>query len=274
MQCRHACPGDDGICLSLGMIILIAESKTMSECARSIGGANLSKPVFETRAAAIMERLCEMPASEIARRGKLSPAMASRARLMALDFPDKSTGAKAAEAFTGVVFKALRYESLDASAKRFAGSNLRIVSSLYGWLRPDDIVKPYRLDFTMPLAPGDITFAAWWRDALTRRLSDELHASGCRDVLDLMPADAARCFNLKALGSDIRVWKADFRAVEGATVKSPHATRLKTLRGLLLHRILSEQIESPEALMTIESDDFIAEGTDPASPRHIIFTTA
>lgn len=256
------------------MIILIAESKTMSQCVRNIGVGNLRKPVFETEAASIMERLSEMSASEIARRGKLSPAMASRARLMALDFPDKSSGAKAAEAFTGVVFKALRYESLDAAAKRFAGSNLRIVSSLYGWLRPDDIVKPYRLDFTMPLAPGDTTFAARWRDTLTRRLSDELLASGCRDVLDLMPADAARCFNFKALNSDIRVWKADFRAVEGNTVKSPHATRLKTLRGLLLRRILSERISSPETLMAIESNDFIAEGTDPASPHHIVFTTA
>ena len=67
--------------------------------------------------------------------------MARKLRQMIYDFPYKESGCVAIEAFTGVVFKAFEYSSLSAQEKQITNRCVGIVSSLYGWLRPDDIIK-------------------------------------------------------------------------------------------------------------------------------------
>ena len=232
------------------MLILIAESKTMAPCCRDIPAAGLHDhtPLFEAEAAAIMRSLDDFDNAELCRKIKISPAMVANLRRMAYEFPNKSTGIQAIEAFTGVVFKAFDYPALTSDGQRRCCDSVRIISSVYGWLRPDDIIKDYRMDFA------------------------ELRDSGCRDILDLMPADAAKCIDRKQLPHDIRVWKAGFRIVDGPAVHTPHAGRLKTLRGLLLRQIISEGIAGPDGLLTLSTPDYMAE-PEPEGDS-IIFTTA
>ncbi len=138
----------------------------------------LHRPALDTQAGSIMESLRGMNAGELAAAVKISLPMARRLVRMIYDFPDKRLGGEAIEAFTGVVFRAFGYRLLDDDARRRACGHVRIVSSLYGWLRPDDIVKPYRFDFTTALAPGGRNFAAYWREYVTGCLLDELEACG------------------------------------------------------------------------------------------------
>lgn len=254
------------------MLILIAESKTMAPCDRGVDvSARTHSPVFDLQAADIMLPLVDVDNAELCRKIKISPAMAADLRRMAYDFHDKSVGLPAVRAFTGVVFKAFDYESLSAAEQRRCNDNVRIISSLYGWLRPDDIIKNYRLDFTARIAPDCGSLCNWWRRLVTDRLLAELCETGTADILDLMPADAAKCIDWKQLPPCIRVWKADFRQIDGASVRTPHAGRLKILRGLLLRQIIIESVADPDSLLTLISDEYMAE----PQPRgnNIIFTT-
>lgn len=257
------------------MLILIAESKTMIPCDtpvdRNIFTAHT--PVFIDRAAEIMGALTRMPADELAARTRLSAAMVSRLMLMARDFPDTGTGAPAGEAFTGVVFKAFGYGTLDAAARARTQEHLAIVSSLYGWLRPADIVKPYRLDYTTPAAPDGTALAAWWRGAVTARLLDTIAAGGHNAVIDMLPGDAARCIDWKAVKGHARVFKVDFREMgPGGATRTPHAGRLKTLRGLMLRHVMVNAIDTPEALAAAETDECLP--TPHGAPGTITFLTA
>lgn len=242
------------------MLILIAESKTMARCEGAVDrGAYLThRPVLEDEAGRIMSSLREMNAGELAERLRLSLPMVRKLQQMVYEFPNKSTGSEAIAAFTGVVFKAFDYKSLDDEDRGRACGRVRIISSLYGWLRPDDIVKPYRFDFTMPVAPDGKTLAMHHRCMVTECLIETLKSENCRDILNLLPADAARCVDWKLVEEHAKVWKADFKELQpGGTVRTPNAGRLKTLRGRLLRQIITDDIALPEQMLSLAGNGYV-----------------
>ena len=255
------------------MLILIAESKTMLEQEQPVSREcfEANTPAGEASADAVMARVADMDVEDIAAAIKISPAMAARAKRMAYEFPNKQSGLRAIDAFTGVVFKNFDYPSLTPEEKERTAADVRIISSLYGWLHPDDIIKPYRFDFTTPLAPGDKTFAAYWKKDVTIQLVKYLKATGEKNILNLLPADAAKCIDWKLVKNFAKVWKADFKEQDGTAVRTPHAGRLKALRGLLLRDIITRGIATPSELQTFESDTFLPLSI-PDRPDLIAFT--
>lgn len=242
------------------MLILIAESKTMMPCDSPvvIGDYRRHRPAFDTEADEIMEGVQDIAPDELAVRTKLSAQMVRRLQQMAYEFPNKSLGEEAIKAYTGVVFRAFAYRTLSLTQQDAACKRIRIISSLYGWLRPDDIIKGYRFDFNTPLAPGGMRFAQYWRKDVTAKLIEDIKATGNREVLDLLPADAARSIEWKEVARHAKICKAGFREiVDGTTTRTPNAERLKTLRGLLLRQMIQEGVTTTEELRTLSSDSYI-----------------
>lgn len=256
------------------MRILIAESKTMTreELAIAPRDYKLHHPPLDSIATIFMKKWNEWSPDEIASVLKVSNTMAAAFKRMAYNFSYKETGCKAIEAFTGVVFRALDYTSLNSDQQKYADSTIDIVSSLYGLLKADDIVKPYRLDFNTPIAPTGETMAKYWKPLVTPMLMESMRASGETEVLDLLPSEAAKCINWQWLKRQIRVVKVDFRSIEdGGNLKTPHATLLKKLRGHLLREIIQNEITSFKELLALESDSlFIDPESDPASGKIIV----
>ncbi len=228
-------------------------------------------PFGEEEARSVMASVAQMTASEVAGVMKVSASLAAKVVRMAYEFPDKSRGMEAIEAFNGVVFKALAYSALSDEEKARADGKVRLISSLYGWLRPADIVKPYRFDFTTPLAPGGLPFAQFWRKDTTIRLVKHLQESGENAILDLLPSDAAKTIDWKLVKRFAKVWKVDFKELKpGGVMKTPHAGKLKELRGTLLRDIITHRIDNPADLLTYATDSLLPLGT-PDYPTHIAF---
>lgn len=255
------------------MLILIAESKTMSEEQQPVSAEFLKtrEPAGEGRAEQIMDNLEKLSQPELIAETGLSASLAARLRQMIYEFPNKTLGRKAIEAYTGVVFKALDYDTLDARAQSMCDSDVRIISSLYGILRPGDIIKPYRLDFTAKAAPDGAMLCSFWKKDATVQLVRTIQDEGFGEILNLLPADAAKCIDWKIVKRFCKVWKVDFvEMAEDGRAKTPSANRLKTMRGKLLRHILCEGISCVASLKTVTSDDFICEGT-PVYPDHLRF---
>lgn len=258
------------------MIILIAESKTMmtAEKAFTADEVNVSKPFYEDIATAIMGSLRDLNVGEIATQLKLSMSLAAKMQKMIYDFPNKTVGNRAIEAFTGVVFKSLDFPTLSSDAKTRCDRQVRIISSLYGWLQPQDIVRPYRLDFTTRLEEGpsaEKTLNAFWKMDVTKALVKTLEENSEREIINLLPSDAAKCVDWKLVKRFAKVWKVDFQEIrEGNVLKTPTAERLKALRGSLLRQILTEGLTQASDLMHTSSDKYVCEGT-PVYPDHLRF---
>lgn len=254
------------------MISLIAESKTMvPEVEVSAADYALHTPCGESAADQIMNNFAAMTAAEVAELTRLPLSLAAKMRGYAYEFPNKSMGQSAIRAFTGVVFKGLEFDTLSPQAADRCRSSVGIISSLYGWLLPEDIIKNYRLDFTsrLPLDEGhESTAYLYQKKAVTIALVKRLKETGENELLNLLPADAAKCVDWKLVKNFAKVWKVDF--TDAATGKTPAAGRLKTLRGYLLRQILEEGIVSAQGLQSMSSDHYVCTGT-PTYPDHLHF---
>lgn len=157
------------------MITLIAESKTMSSSLCNIAEAvfKSQSPVLENDADCLMDYLRTLPVEDISQLLKISPALAAKCYTLIYDFPNKSTGITALEAFTGEVFRAFDFKSLDGAEKTFARQHIGIVSSAYGLIFPENIIKPYRFDFNCKGAPGNNSLIEFWKK-VTAALIDRL----------------------------------------------------------------------------------------------------
>lgn len=250
----------------------------MTPCRREISQesflahhAELDSPVTS-----IMRSWSEWNIDEISRKIGINLSLAKKMHSFIYDFPNKSVGEEAIRAFTGIVFKALDYDTLPQMAKNNIDKNVRIISSLYGILRPDDIIKPYRLDFTSKVAPTGEAMNLYWRPIVTQILWDTLSERSDFEVLDLMPADAAKTIDWRKISRNVRRIKVDFKEIlpdqsyEGELkYKTPNANKLKTLRGQLLRQIALEGISDSRALLKIESPHFVVDH-ESSTPDRIV----
>lgn len=257
------------------MIILIAESKTMNENEYGVSTEEFSlhTPVGEAGADKIMESIVGLTVAEISERLKISAKMAIKVRTMAYEFRNKLLSIKAVQSFTGVVFRNLSYDTLPERARKDLNEEVRIISSLYGWLKPDDIIKPYRLEYNAQIGPDDKSLYAYWRKDVTVSLVNHLKASGETAILNLLPGDAAKCIDWKLVKNFANVRKVDFKEIiDGTTTRTPNAGRLKALRGQLLREILISGVKTVEELKDLATENLIPIGT-PDYPDHLAFAT-
>lgn len=255
------------------MITLIAESKTMQERELTVNPEffNAHRPAGEAIADEIMHNLQAMSLTEIASVIKISGQSASKVIKMAYEFPNKTLGIRAIDAFTGVVFRALNYETLPESAKASLEKTTGIISSLYGFLNPTDIIKPYRFDFKARLSPSGQPAWEIMRKNATISLVKLIQKRGETVVLNLLPGDASKCIDWKLLKRFAKVYKIDFKELkDGGDFTTPNAGKLKTMRGLLLRTIALEGITNPADIISLETDALLPLGT-PDYPDHIAF---
>lgn len=256
------------------MLTLIAESKTMTPCSNAVGIQDWEnhKPCFDNIADKLMEDYSHLSVDELSEEIGITLNLARSMQKMIYEFPNKRFGEAAIEAYTGVVFKALDPKTLLDHARMLANHKVRIISSLYGWLRPDDIIKAYRMDFTSKNAEKEGNMTKFWKKDVTLELGRYLRDTHCNEILDLLPADASKCIDWKLIKRFAKVWKVDFVESSGEKVKTPHAGKLKTLRGKLLRQILTENIKSADELRRIDSTDYFCTGS-PIYPDHLQFIT-
>lgn len=241
------------------MIILIAESKTMNLNPHSVTEDEFFKhtPHFEREAEEIVNYLDSLDMSEFKNKLSLSDSLAIKARKLFYDFSFKNEGWSSLYAFTGDVYRALDINSLSQNAIDYLNKNLFIVSSLYGVLNTQDIIKPYRLDFTAEASPGGGKLVNFWKQKLSIWIVKYIkEASGQREILNLLPADASNLFDWKIIKAFAKVYKVDFKKIEGDGYKTPSAGKLKALRGEMVRIIAENNISSLNLLSSINSENF------------------
>ncbi|MFG6668436.1 peroxide stress protein YaaA [Halomonas sp. HNIBRBA4712] len=156
----------------------------------------------------------------------------------------------AAQAFQGDVYAGLEAESFSAAENRFAQSHLRILSGLYGLLRPLDLIQAYRLEMgtKLPNAAGKDLYA-YWKPILTPALEEALRESGSKVLVNLASNEYFKAVDSKKL--DAEIVTPVFKDEKNGSFKiiSFYA---KKARGLMSAWIVREQINSPEALKAFD----------------------
>lgn len=152
-------------------------------------------------------------------------------------------------AFTGDVYVGLEAHSLAKKDLQYAQQRLRILSGLYGLLRPLDLIQPYRLEMGTALQHGTTNnLYSFWGDRLTNQLNDELAENKAKALLNLASQEYFRAVNERVLNAP--VISPVFRDYKNGKYKiiSFYA---KKARGMMAAWVIRNRIEDPLAL-----DDF------------------
>jgi len=162
------------------------------------------------------------------------------------DRPARGTARPAILAFRGDVYRGLDVDSLDADDLQSAQRRVRILSGLYGLLRPLDAMLPYRLEMGTALATdrGD-TLYAFWGDRITRLLAKDVGAAGASVVVNLASNEYAKAVRPKEL--PVPMVTPVFRDVKDGRSRSL-ALFAKEARGMMARFIATESIDDVDGL--------------------------
>ena len=157
-------------------------------------------------------------------------------------------------AFKGDVYTGLEADSLSASQLTFAQKHLRILSGLYGLLRPLDLMQPYRLEMGLPFhnALGKSLYE-FWGDSITDVLAAHLKASGSKILVNLASNEYFKAVKPKRL--DAEVITPQFKDLKSGQYKMI-SFFAKKARGLMARYIIEEGLNTPEGLKGFKKEGY------------------
>jgi len=176
-------------------------------------------------------------------------------RFQAFNLENRSNTAKPAGlAFDGDVYWGLEADSLSEDTLSYAQDHLRILSGLYGVLRPMDAIQPYRLEMGTKMANGrGKSLYDFWSARIADRLNEDLADHTDTTVVNLASNEYFKAVDAKALG----------RTVIGAkflNVKDGQARALmyyvKHARGAMARWIMENHVDRADGLKDFNADGY------------------
>ncbi|MGA0608179.1 peroxide stress protein YaaA [Phenylobacterium sp. VNQ135] len=158
------------------MLIVLSPAKALDFTAPPVS-APLTTPELTAETTELAKVTRKLTAADLKRLMSLSESLAklNRERFQAFD-PASEDGLQAAFAFNGDVYSGLRARELDRKALAWAQDHVRILSGLYGLLRPLDAIQPYRLEMGTRLKTrrGQSLYD-FWGDRVSTALNAAAH---------------------------------------------------------------------------------------------------
>ena len=161
---------------------------------------------------------------------------------------------QAAFAFAGDTYQGLEATSLDPDELDWAQGHLRILSGLYGLLRPLDLIEPYRLEMGSRLkTPRGKSLYDFWGDTLSGALNEQGATVGADTLVNCASQEYFGAVDADAL--DLRVITPVFMEERDGTPKviSFHAKRA---RGAMARFIVQNRLTDPEALRDFDTGGY------------------
>lgn len=216
-----------------------------------------STPDFLPEAGVLIDELAKLAPDEIARIMGISTKLGdlNYRRYAEWKTPFDPTNAKpAALAFTGDVYMGLSSWTFDARDFNYAQKHLRILSGLYGLLRPLDLIQPYRLEMGTRLANrrGEDLYA-FWGDRLTTALNQAIVDQGQRVLVNLASKEYFAVLQPEAI--DARIITPTFKDLKNGKYKFL-SFFAKKARGLMAAYLIKERVTTLKGLKAFDSEGY------------------
>jgi cytoplasmic iron level regulating protein YaaA (DUF328/UPF0246 family) len=216
-----------------------------------------TKPDFIARSAELIEVLKQKSPAQIATLMGISDQLATlnadRFASWSRKFTNKNSK-QAVLAFNGDVYEGLDAASLSVKQLDYVQSHVRILSGLYGALRPLDLMQPYRLEMGTRLTnPHGKDLYAFWGEDVTRALNAELAGHKAKVLVNLASEEYFKVVKPKVL--EAKVISPVFEDWKGGKYKiiSFYAKRA---RGLMARYAALKNISQPEKLKGFDLDGY------------------
>ena len=169
------------------------------------------------------------------------------------DFNTKNAKA-ALFAFKGDVYSGIQKDKYNDDDLAYAQNHLRILSGLYGALRPMDLIQPYRLEMKTRLKnPRGDNLYQFWGDKITQQLNESLEGQTEKVLVNLASNEYFKSVKPKVL--DGRILSANFKETKDGKTRVI-AIFAKKARGMMADFILRNRIEHIEDIKDFGADGY------------------
>jgi cytoplasmic iron level regulating protein YaaA (DUF328/UPF0246 family) len=229
-----------------------------------------TQPCFLEQSEKLHKKLKTLSKNELSELMKISDDLAALNydRNQTWQTPFTTENAKQAiYAFTGAVFQGIDVNSLDEKKLPILQENLRILSGLYGILKPLDLIQPYRLEMGTKLKVGSTeNLYKFWDDSVAKALNDELEDGellinlASSEYFKVLPAKALKVTMITPVFKDFK--NGQYKIV---------MTYAKMARGLMVRYIIDNNVKTIEELKGFNINKYRF-SEEMSSANDLIFT--
>ncbi len=241
------------------MLLVISPAKILNLKPQNITN-EYTQPDFLHQAAMLIDQLKQYPSDRIARLMDVNHNIAQTNVERFARWHTPFTPANAKQAiltFNGEVYNGLKASTLTVEDLHFTQKHLRILSGLYGVLRPLDLMQPYRLPMGTPLQPPRYDHLyEFWGNTITDALNAAFPANESQVLVNLASDEYFRSVNTKKLNA--RVIHVEFKEWSGNKYKTI-VVYTKKARGLMCRFAIQHRITNPEDLKAFDSENYLFE---------------
>jgi len=238
------------------MLSVISPAKTLDfETPTAIESYTL--PAHLTQSRKLVRRLRQMSADDLRDLMRVSDNIAelNHQRFKQWETPFRPDNARQALfAFKGDVYLGLDAASMGQADAEFAQDHLRILSGLYGLLRPLDLMQPYRLEMGTRLdTEAGSNLYQFWDRRITKSLNQELKQSDSKTLINLASGEYFKSIKTRELKADVitpafREYRdGEYRFIQFFAKKA---------RGSMARFLIDNRIDRAEDLKSFDRDGY------------------
>ena len=249
------------------MIILLSPAKTLDFA--SAFAELPTVPRFAREAASIARAAAKLTPADLSGLMHISDQLAELNAARFRSFR-KAEGRPAIRAFAGDVYRGFDAKSADADTIGFAQEHLRILSGLYGVLRPLDAIRPYRLEMGTGWSPKGGKLVDHWGRKVAKAVLDEVKDDGSGVLMNLASIEYFAVVKPFLPKKGVSLVSPEFRVRTAKGLQFQSFTA-KVARGTMARWLCEERVADVTALRGFDRDGwaFDDEGSTAGKPLFV-----
>jgi len=250
--------------------MVISPAKTL-DYTSPLATQEYSLPCYLEQSSQLIEVLRKLSPNKLAELMKLSDKLAGLNVARFTEWQPDFTVENAKQAilaFRGDVYTGLDADSLSADEFEYAQQHLRILSGLYGVLRPLDLMQPYRLEMGTKLEnPVGQNLYEFWGERITESLNQSLAEQNSNVLLNLASNEYFKAVKPKQLSATLI--NVDFKDLKNGQYKiiSFYA---KKARGMMARYVIKNKVDSVADLKHFSEQGYYF-SDEQSKPNHLVF---
>lgn len=236
------------------MLLVLSPAKSLDEAPiPDLSAATV--PALMTQSAMLAEKLKTFSPARLKKLMDISRDLAVLNHARYQERPSAPLRKPAVLLYNGEAYRGLDAKTLDADDLRFAQRHLRILSGLYGVLRPLDAIAPHRLEMGTKLAMGrgKKDLYAFWGDCITEELNAALRRNKEDVLVNLASAEYFKSVRTEKLKARVITPMFKEQTAKGLKMVTVYA---KHQRGAMCRWVIKHRLVEPEGLKNYAVDGY------------------
>lgn len=239
------------------MLVLLSPSKTM-DFSNDVQLDHYTKPGFLEEAEQLVNHMRGYSPDDLAQLMNISDKLAKMNYERFQEFKTPFTPENARQAllaYRGDVYDGIAVKEYGKQDFDFAQEQVRILSGLYGVLRPLDLIQPYRLEMSTKIQPNQTkNLYEFWQDQITQFLNEELKSHTNPYVINLASNEYFKAVKASELNGQIIT--PVFKEQKNGQYKTI-AIYAKKARGMMTDYIIRNRLSDPEGLKGFDYEGYL-----------------